>query len=124
AAIGIVRLLGGEETLELSMAPKSATTPVALSLIETYGGLPAITAVLTILTGVLGALFGPWVLDRLAVRDPRARGLAIGTSSHGIGLARILGGHPVEGAYGSLAMALTALTTSLLMPLVLPLFGL
>lgn len=124
AAVGIVRLLGGEEALELSMAPKSATTPVALSLIETYGGMPAVTAVLTILTGVLGALFGPWVLDRLAIRDPRARGLAVGTSSHGIGLARILGGHPVEGAYGSLAMALTALTTSLLMPLMLPLLGL
>lgn len=124
AAVGIVRLLGGEEVLELTMAPKSATTPVAVALVETYGGMPAITAVLTISTGVLGAVFGPWVLDRLAIGDPRARGLAIGTSSHGIGLARILPGHPVEAAYGSLAMALTALTTSLLMPVMLPLFGL
>lgn len=124
ASVLLVRLLGGDELLERTLAPKSATSPVAIALAETYGGLPPLTAVLTILTGTIGALLGPWLLDRIRVHDERARGLAIGTSSHGIGLARIIDGHPVEAAYGSLAMGLTALATSLLMPVMLPLLGL
>ncbi|MDP3969002.1 MAG: LrgB family protein [Nocardioides sp.] len=124
AAVGFVRLLGGDEVLERTMAPKSATTPVALELAALYGGIPPLAAVLTVLTGIVGAVLGPWVMTRARIVDPRARGLAVGTSSHGIGLSRILHDDPVEGAFGGLAMALTALSTSLLMPLLLPLLGL
>jgi predicted murein hydrolase (TIGR00659 family) len=114
-----VRFLGGDHVLELTMAPKAATTPVSLAVSDSIGGLPALTAVLAIVTGIVGAVAGPAVLDLVRVRDRRARGLAIGASSHGIGTSRALREHPTEGAFSGLAMGLTALLISLLTPLVL-----
>lgn len=114
-----VRVLGGDHVLELTMAPKAATTPVSLAVSGSIGGLPALTAVLAIVTGIVGAVAGPAVLDLVRVRDRRARGLAIGASSHGIGTSRALREHPTEGAFSGLAMGLTALLISLLTPLVL-----
>ena len=75
------------ETLA-SLAPKSVTAPVAMGISEALGGLPSLTAVLVILTGILGAAFGPLVLDLMRIRDWRARGFAIGVASHGIGTSR------------------------------------
>jgi predicted murein hydrolase (TIGR00659 family) len=114
-----VRLLGGDHVLELTMAPKAATTPVSLAVSGAIGGLPALTALLALVTGVVGAVAGPAVLDLVGVRDRRARGLAIGASSHGVGTSRALREHPTEGAFSGLAMGLTALLISLLTPLVL-----
>lgn len=114
-----VRVLGGDHVLELTMAPKAATTPVSLAVSGAIGGLPALTAVLAIVTGIVGAVAGPAVLDAVRVRDRRARGLAIGASSHGVGTSRALREHPTEGAFSGLAMGLTALLISLLTPVVL-----
>ena len=116
SAILVTRLAGGSDALELTMAPKAATTPVSIALSEQIGGLPALTAVLTILAGITGAVAGPWVLDRLHIRDPRARGIAIGAVSHGIGTSRALQESRTAGAFSALSMALSALATSLLVP--------
>lgn len=114
------RVLGGSEELALSMAPKSATTPVALALSESVGGIPALTAVLTVLTGVVGAVVGPRVLTLLRARDPVVRGLAVGVSSHGIGTAQMIQESRTEGAFSGLAMALSALATSIWLPVLVP----
>ncbi|WP_144859793.1 LrgB family protein, partial [Micrococcus luteus] len=87
------------------------------------GGIVSLAAVLPVLTGVLGAVLAPWVLDRLRVRDPRVRGLAIGVSSHGIGTARALAEGPKTGAFSALAMACSGVLTALLAPLVLAMTG-
>ncbi|HEX6875592.1 MAG TPA: LrgB family protein [Nocardioidaceae bacterium] len=121
-AYGVARGLGADEQLALSMAPKAATTPVSIALSESVGGVPALTAVFTILAGVLGAVAGPGVLSLLRFRDIRVRGLALGAASHGIGTSRALEDHPTEGAFSGLAMALNALATALLLPLVLAMF--
>lgn len=110
---------GGDETLALTMAPKAATTPVSIALAEQAGGVPALTAVVTIVAGILGAVAGPAVLTLARVRERRARGLALGASSHGIGTSRALLEDEVEGAFSGLSMGLTALATSLVLPLVL-----
>ena len=120
-AIGSTRLLGGSEELALAMAPKSTTTPVAIALSHTIGGIPALTAVLTILTGITGAVIGPRVLTLLRVRNKVVRGLAVGVASHGIGTAQMIQESRTEGAFGGLAMALTALGTSVWLPLLVPL---
>jgi predicted murein hydrolase (TIGR00659 family) len=120
-AILSTRLLGGSEELALTMAPKSTTTPVALALSESIGGIPSLTAVLTILTGIVGAVIGPRVLTVLRVRDRTVRGLAVGASSHGIGTAQMLQESRTEGAFSGLAMALTALATSIWLPVLVPL---
>lgn len=119
SAVLVVRWLGGTEVLQLTMAPKAATTPVSIAVSQTIGGLPPLTAVLTIVTGIVGAIAAPFVLTLAGVRDRRARGLAIGASSHGIGTSRALREHPVEGAFSGLSMGLTALCVSVLTPLVL-----
>ncbi|TCJ21756.1 LrgB family protein [Nocardioides jejuensis] len=125
AVVGIVtgvlavRVLGGDHLLELTMAPKSATTPVSLAVSTSIGGLPALTAVLAIVTGIISAVAAPAVLNLARIRDRRARGLAIGASSHGIGTSRALREHPTEGAFSGLAMGLTALLVSVLTPIIL-----
>lgn len=119
SALLVTRFTGAARALQLTMAPKAATTPVSIAVSEQVGGIPALTAVLTIIAGITGAVAGPWVLDRVGVRDLRARGIALGAASHGIGTSRALQETRTEGAFSALSMALTALATSLLVPLVL-----
>jgi len=116
SAIGIVWLLGGGRDSIASIAPKSVTAPVAMGIAEQLGGLPSLTAVLVILTGILGAMLGPPLLNSLGIKDWAARGLAIGVASHGIGTARALQVNEVAGAFAGLGMGLNALATSILVP--------
>lgn len=117
-AVATGLLLGwGAPALAATLAPRAVTAPVAMGVAEALGGLPGLTAVVVILCGVTGAALGPAVLDALRVRDMRARGLALGTASHGIGTARALSVSPEAGAFSALAMGLNALGTALLLPL-------
>lgn len=117
-AWGLVVVAGGSDELARTMAPKSATTPVAIALSELVGGISALSAVFAVLAGILGAVAGPTVLTWLRIRDPRARGVALGAVSHGIGTSRALHEDEVEGAFAGLAMGLTALATSIWLPVV------
>lgn len=119
SAVLTVRALGGSEALEHTIAPKAATTPVAIAVADHIGGVPALVAAFTMLAGMLGAVLGPWALDRMGVEDRRVRGLAMGAVSHGVGTSRSLHDSIVEGAFAGLAMGLTALLTSLLVPVVI-----
>lgn len=100
----------------ISIAPKSITTPVAMGITEQLGGLPSLTAVLVILTGILGAAMGPWLLEKLKVNNPVAQGLAMGVSAHGIGTGRAVYMSDVAAAFAGLAMGLNALITAVLVP--------
>ena len=113
-------LLGGSQQTLISLAPKSITAPVAMGITEQLGGLPSLTAVLVISTGILGAILGPYVLNFLNIKDKAARGLAMGTASHGIGTARAMQVSETAGAFAGLAMGLNALATALLLPLIWP----
>lgn len=110
--------LGGSEQLLASVAPKSVTSPVAMAITEELGGLPSLTAVLVIVTGIIGAMFGPPLMNLLGVTDWRARGLAMGTASHGIGTARALSVNETAGAFSGLAMGLNALATAIMLPII------
>lgn len=116
-AVVIATLAGGSEITVASIAPKSVTAAIAMGISEQLGGLPSLTAVLVILTGVLGAMVGPPLLTVLGVKDWAARGLAIGTASHGIGTARALQVNEVAGAFAGLAMGLNAVATALMLPI-------
>ena len=117
SAVGIAWLFGGSRQTLLSLAPKSVTAPVAMGIAEKLGGLPSLTAILVISTGILGAVLGPVVLDLLRVRDQATRGFALGVTSHGIGTARAFQESEQAGAFSGLAMGLNALVTALLLPL-------
>ncbi|MBR2377993.1 MAG: LrgB family protein [Bacteroidaceae bacterium] len=107
-----------DEALIASLAPKSATMPIAIPLSEQSGGLPAITAVVVFLTGIVGSIIGPWLLDKCGITHPIARGLALGSASHGIGTSRAIELGAIEGAVSGLAIGLTGVAISLLLPLV------
>ncbi|WP_372727603.1 LrgB family protein [Nocardioides sp.] len=119
SAVLIVQAFGGDELLVKTVAPRSTTTPVAIGIAETIGGLPPLAAVFAIVVGILGAVAGPAVLNLLRIHDRRARGLALGAASHGIGTSRALVEDETEGAFAGLSMGLTALATSILLPILL-----
>jgi predicted murein hydrolase (TIGR00659 family) len=118
SGILLVRWLGGGDVLERTMAPKAVTTPVTIELTERLGGYPELSAAFAIVIGIVAAMVAPRVLTLLRIRDPRARGVAVGAVSHGIGTARMLEESQVEGAFSGLAMGLTAVVTCLMIPLV------
>ncbi len=121
STVGIAWMLGASEQTLMSLAPKSVTAPVAMGIAEQLGGIPTLTAVVVIVTGILGAMIATGMLNLLGIRDARAVGLAIGVASHGIGTARAFQVSDVVGAFSGMAMGLNALVTALLLP---PLIGL
>lgn len=116
SAILLAQAFGLPMDVLLSLAPKSTTAPVALGISEAVGGIPALTAVLVILTGIIGAVTVTPVMNLLRISDWRARGFAVGVAAHGIGTARAFQVNPVAGAYAGIAMASNALLTSLIVP--------
>ena len=88
SSAGLAALFGASPVMQMSLAPKSVTAPVAMGISEQIGGLPSLTAVLVVLTGVLGAVLGTRLLDLLKIRDDSIRGIAMGITAHGIGTAR------------------------------------
>lgn len=119
SACGIAWLLGGSRAVILSLAPKSATTPIAIAIAERIGGIPALTAPLVVLTGCLGAVCGAEFCRLVGIRSPVATGLAVGTAAHGIGTARMLEIDRLAGTVSGLAIGLNGLATTLLVPLLM-----
>ncbi|MEL7097885.1 MAG: LrgB family protein [Pseudomonadota bacterium] len=120
SALLLAKAFGLPAEVILSLAPKSTTAPVALGVAEAVGGVPSLTAVLVILTGVIGAVTVTPMMNLLRISDWRARGFAVGVAAHGIGTARAFQVNPVAGAYAGIALALNALLTSLIVPLIVP----
>jgi predicted murein hydrolase (TIGR00659 family) len=117
SAVGVAWALGASPATLLSIAPKSVTTPIAMGIAEQIGGLPALSAVFAVTTGVLGAVVGKFVLDALRIRDWAARGFALGLAAHGIGTARAFQVNAEAGAFAGLAFGLHGLAAALLLPL-------
>ena len=111
---GLAMVLEAPDQLVSTLAPKSVTTPVAIELSESLGGVPAITALIVILTGLVGATIGWPLLKGLGIRDVRAKGFAIGIAAHVIGTARVFQIDQQGGAFSSLGMILNALMTAVL----------
>lgn len=119
SAVAIAALFGASTETLFSLAPKSATTPIAMGIAEELGGLASLTAVLVILTGILGAMLVTPLLNALRIRDGAARGFAVGVAAHGIGAARAFQESQLAGTFAGIAMALNALLTAILVPLLL-----
>ena len=117
SVVYIAMAFGAEREILNSIAPKSVTVPIAVSVAGPLGGNVSVTSVVVFCVGIFGSIFGEWVLRRCGVRDPEARGFALGAAAHGIGTARAIEIGAVEGALSGLAMALMGLATALLMPL-------
>ena len=123
AAVGIGWLTGASPETLRSLAPKSVTTPIAMGLAQQIGGLPSLTAILVVATGIVGATAARYVLNALRITDHSVRGFATGMAAHGIGTARAFQVSEEAGAFSGLAMGLNGLMTSLLLPLLAWLLG-
>ena len=111
SGIGLVLMCGGSRAVAFSMAPKAVTTPIAINIAQSNGGIPSLSAVLAICGGVLVAVTIKWTLAWTGVRDTRTFGFAAGTIGSGIGAAHALSFCELAGAFGALGMAFNGLIT-------------
>lgn len=118
-AVGIAYMLGASLPVLLALAPKSVTAGIAVGIAGQIGAEPALTAVLVISTGIIGAIIVTPLMNALGIKDYAARGFAAGLTSHGIGTARAFQVSTVAGTFAGLAMALNGLVTAFLAPLLL-----
>jgi predicted murein hydrolase (TIGR00659 family) len=119
SAIALGHVVGLPPEAVASLAPKSVTAGVAMAISAGLGGDPALTAALVITTGIIGAVTVTPLMNAMGVTDYAARGFAVGLTSHGIGTARAYSVDPTAGLFAGMAMALNAVVTSLLVPLLL-----
>lgn len=104
--------------LNIILEPKSVTTPIAMSIAERSGGIPAIAAVVVIVVGIFGSLVGPFILERLGIKNRIARGLALGPAAYGLGTAKAMELGAVEGAISGLAIGVMGIMTAILVPVI------
>lgn len=116
AVLWISRLLKLHENIVYSLAPKSVTTPIAMEVSRIIGGDPSLTSAFVIITGIIGAVIGPITLNLLKIKSPLARGLAVGTASHGVGSSMMFEEGQLQGAMGGLAMGIAGISTALVLP--------
>ena len=109
---------GAQQIVAISILPKTVTTPIAMEVAQSLGGLPAIAAGCVAITGIVGAIAGPWLFDRMNITDPRVRGLALGLAAHAVGTARAFDESPQTGAYASLGLGITGILIALTLPFV------
>lgn len=120
SAVVMGGLLGLPQSVLASLAPKSVTTPIAMSLAKANGGIPALAAVFVMLTGVFGAVIVTPLMNAMRIRDFAARGFSAGLAAHGVGTARAFQVDPLAGAFAGIALGLNGAVTSVIVPIVLP----
>ena len=116
----VARLFDLPQVIRASVSIKSVTAPVAIELAPMVNGDSTLAAAFVIATGIIGAMLGPWLMDKTGIRAPLARGLALGTISHGQGTAQAVIEGEVQGAAAGIAMVLAAIIASFVAPILVP----
>ncbi|MBT2695759.1 LrgB family protein [Bacillus sp. ISL-55] len=122
SAVFIAYLLNLSDLILVSLTIKSITIPVASEVARIIGADSILVAAFVMITGMLGAMIGPFLLNTMKIHDPFSRGLAIGTIAHGIGTAEAAREGELQGAVSGAAMGMAAIITSLFLPIILPVF--
>ncbi|WP_298838052.1 LrgB family protein [Clostridium sp.] len=122
SVVFLSKLFGFTDVLIVSLIPKSITTPIGIVLSKQLGGLPSITVVAIIITGIVGSISGPFMYKILRIKDKVAMGIAMGASSHALGTARAMEMGETEGAMSGLTMAISGIVIVLLYPLLWKIF--
>lgn len=117
-------IFGLDKVITSSLVPKSVTTPIGIEISKQIGGLPAITVAAIVVTGIIGAVLGPFICRSLRIKDSVAVGIAIGTASHALGTTRAIELGETEGAMSGLAIGIAGIITVFLAPMMIYLFGL
>lgn len=113
------RLFGLDESLSSSLVPKSVTTPIAIAISTSLGGIRSLTVTALLLTGVAGNILAPFMIRLFRVRNRIAQGVAIGTASHVVGTSKALEMGEDIGAISSIALSFSGIITAIISMLVL-----
>ena len=116
SAVVTAQLLGASKPVVISLAPKSVTTPIAMEVCRTLGGIPSLTAAIVVIVGLLGAVTGFRVLQIGRVKSPIAQGLSMGAASHAVGTSRAMENGAKYGAFASLGLIANGVLTAILTP--------
>ena len=114
STLGLCKLFGVDQAITASIMPKSCTTPIALSIAQSHGGISAIAAGCVIIAGVTGALCAPLFAKWFGITDPVAQGLATGACSHALGTTRAREMGEIQGAMSSIAIGVCGLISVVL----------
>ena len=117
--VGLCALFGLDQTMVITLLPKSVTSAMAIALSESGGGIVALTAAAVICTGILGNMAGPWLCRLFRITDPMAQGVAYGTAAHVIGTARAREHSELTGAVSSLSLVVAGILTAVVFPILL-----
>lgn len=120
----IAKWMGASAEVIYSLAPKSVTTPIAMEVAKSVGGIPSLTAAVVVCVGLLGGMLGFKVLRYGRVGSPMAQGLSMGTAAHAVGTSAAMDISRKYGAFASLGLTLNGIFTALLTPSILRLLGL
>jgi predicted murein hydrolase (TIGR00659 family) len=107
-----------------TIAPRSITTPLAMSVSDSLGGIPSITAAVVVIVGISGAVVGFPLLKLFKVTDPQAQGIAIGGCSHAVGTAAATERGLTQGAFSSLSLVVCGVLTSIIAPIMFMIYRL
>lgn len=123
SVIGLTRLFGVNLEIAVSMLPKSVTTAIGMEVSKEIGGVVSLTVAVIVITGILGAVTGPFILKVLGIKDEVAQGVAMGTASHAVGTSKAMELGETQGAMSGLSIGIAGLATVLIIPLVIGLLG-
>lgn len=123
SVIAIADLMGASNNVIISLAPKSVTTPIAIEISSTLGGIESLTAAVVVCVGILGAVIGYRTMTLIKLSDDVSKGLAMGTASHAVGTAASMEVNPIHGVYATLGLIINGILTSFLAPIILRLMG-
>lgn len=123
SAVLLAHWFGADHRVTISLAAKSVTSPIAIEITKSIGGIPAITAAVVIFAGMLGQMLGFRVLQLSHIHAPSSRGMGIGTASHAMGLSSALEHSRKIAVYASLGLIFNGVLTAILVPVILPLLG-
>ena len=116
SSMTIAQFVGVNAEVVTSLAPRSVTTPIAMSISEGIGGNPSITAVFVICTGIIGAILTTMMLRYIPIKNPVTKGMLFGISAHGTGTSKAYESGHVEGSVASLAMIFMGIITTIIGP--------
>jgi predicted murein hydrolase (TIGR00659 family) len=119
----IAKLMGAPREIIYSLAPKSVTTPIAIEVSKSIGGIPPLTASVVIVVGIFGAIFGYSIMKLTKVKNPIAQSLSMGNAAHAVGTSRSMQISPNFGAMSSIGLIVNGIFTAILAPYILKLLG-
>ncbi|WP_121965575.1 LrgB family protein [Myroides sp. N17-2] len=119
----LAKVTGADQEIILSLAPKSVSTPIALEISKSVGGIPSVTAAVVMIAGIFGSMVGFKVLNLTRISNPMSQGIAMGTSSHAMGTMKAMELSDKYGAFASVGMIFNGIFTAILAPIILGLLS-